>query len=143
MRTAILLAVLLGGCGLRVDQGKVAVPPPERSDEAIAALVKTYGMTDAPTVFWYGKRLTCVSQAMADRGCDVAGRCWLSDNGAGCTEGETQDGVSLVSTRGGGVPIHETPLAHEVAHQIFGDAHTDYFFSRVDEGTAALEALGL
>lgn len=141
MKALLILVALAAGCGMQVDQGKV-VEPPEHAEAAVQALTAFYGMDRAPTVIWYGKGLDCVDHVNRPW-CGDGGICWESDNRAGCTEGETEDRVSLVSTMSGTVPLHETPLAHEIAHQYLGPDHTDAFYDKVDEATGMLALLGM
>lgn len=151
---ALLIALVSVGCGQNnVDSSKI-VDAPTGADQALTIVLESYGLRadQRPTVLWYGgAALNCVDQAKP--WCGDGGICWRSDNGAGCTAGEElDDGILLVSTFGGAA-LHDTPLAHEVAHfasEARGEGkdpgHTGHFFANggeLDIATAVLIADGL
>lgn len=138
-----VVAALVAGCGMQIDPDKVCTPP-AGSDIAIRVVADFYGI-DVPVVFWYGGHaLTCVDTSRS--WCSQPGQCWESDNGAGCTAGEAEDGVALVAAWPG-VAIHDTPMAHELGHLKWGDPnHVGAWFQpggELDQATALLASMGL
>jgi hypothetical protein len=140
------LAVALVGCHLEIDEGRL-IPPPERSAEAIATIMETYGAPHlgVPTIYWYGPS--------ADPACPGFKR------DGECDDGDTQnhlawfaDDEMIVVVMG---PLSESSLAHELAHYRFvvdsGHPATyfgDYDRTGVDGGivgkaNAALAAAGM
>ncbi len=133
---------------MQVDYSK-QVPAPPRAEEAIAAVEALYGLpAGSTTVIWYGgAALNCVDKVHKPW-CGDGGVCWHSDNGAGCTAGESEDGVALVSDMGGGIPIAQiaiegqSVLAHELAHLRWGDPdHRGHAFAVGGESDQASQAL--
>jgi hypothetical protein len=102
-------------------------------------------------VHWYGNKLDCVdhgnpAKAYCDGPDGKGGVCFMSDNGFGCTAGESFDDLVLVSTMNG-VALHETGLAHELAHVRWDDPdHTGHAFAaggELEQATAMLAGLGM
>lgn len=137
-------ALLVLGCAPVVDPSKEVVPP-EGAIAAQAAVMAMFGINHAD-VHWYGNKLDCIEPGNpAKTYCDGpdgnAGVCYLSDNGFGCTAGESFDDLVLVSTMSG-VPIHETGLAHELAHVKWDDPdHKGHAFAAGGELEQATDML--
>lgn len=146
-----MLAMLLAGCGPNwaggwsADESKLVAPPPHAS-EAVQAIEGLYDMGFSPTIYWYGRGLTCKD----GRGLGT------EDN---CRFGEESDGYAIVAAPPNtllGDPLWsdppESPLAHEMAHAASeqhgegGDPdHAGHFFAaggEVEQATAMLQAHG-
>lgn len=136
----LLVALLAVGCGvpLKIDQSKV-VPPPPGFDEAMAKVVKFYGVRHAPTVYFYGpEAMTC------------AGGTGYQSAVGNCVSGEQEEGVIVLATWPGytfsAVPPYSTirnvgSLPHEVAHHASDERGEDgcadhhcHWFAKGGEG---------
>lgn len=141
----VLFAALVSvGCGqLEIDQAKV-VAPPERAAEAIQVVADAYHLHSLPTVYWYGKGLTC-----------NYGTGYINQDGE-CRNGDELNNVITVALPAG-MLINElrddgcAMLTHEMGHaasEQYGEGGCDdhnchWFHDDCHAATALLEEMGI
>lgn len=148
MRSAVVLAALLSGCGGLVVHHEWVVDPPPNADVAMQAVFQVYGMKQMPTVYWYGAEFM-----------NCAGGYGYIDQTGTCVSGD-QDGDVVILPYYTGmtfsvpVPGSSTPtvsdMPHEFAHLASDQRgedgcsdHRCHWFAPGGEGEQATGALAL
>jgi hypothetical protein len=160
----ITMSALLAGCGVSAPElidpssptsppvdhlGLEAwreIPPPPHSDQATAVVTAFYGTVGTPDIHWYGgDGLT---------GCDPGAVGWVITGSTPprCVGGLELEGSVLVADAPDWMLLHDTGLAHELAHmrnwEVTGDddvGHQSHWFvpgGEVQQATALLAEMG-
>ncbi len=113
----LIFVLAVSGCaqGLTwIDESKIGTAP-ENSQKVINLVTADYKLKVQPNVTWYGKGFDCkdIPYAWVDNGECVYGAFFAS----------TQE--IAISNMGLVGPIHKTPIAHELCHQMLFEAHED------------------
>jgi hypothetical protein len=113
-RLLVTYTLLLGACCYQIDLG-ATVPAPPGAHEAIETVLHVYGADGGtPAVYWYG---------MGAWQCGPPSNPGFYGDNGDCDEGITEwDGSHRIAVMypQAGWFIHNTALAHELAHYAFG-----------------------
>ena len=154
MKRAILGMALVAGCGGPFDaeaylaaEAWREIPAPLHAEEAKAAVTSFYGTVGTPDVHWYG--------GAGLTGCPDPGVVGWAVTGSSpphCVGGQQIDRVIIVADAPEWMLLHDTSLAHELAHmrswEATGDSdggHRSHYYApggEVDQANDMLARLG-